>query len=47
MPETDTGAAGTPTVTSGATIQLEDLTKLYPGNPSPAVDNVSMDIKAA
>ncbi|WP_419995360.1 betaine/proline/choline family ABC transporter ATP-binding protein [Streptomyces boninensis] len=31
---------------SGATIRLENLTKRYPGSAAPAVDNVSMDIKA-
>ncbi|MFI6766928.1 betaine/proline/choline family ABC transporter ATP-binding protein [Streptomyces sp. NPDC050355] len=31
---------------SGASIQLENLTKVYPGNPNPAVDNVNMEIKA-
>ena len=34
------------TPTHGATIELENLTKLYPGNPQPAVDNVSMEIRA-
>lgn len=33
------------TETSGAGIQLENLSKRYPGNPNPAVDNVSMEIK--
>ncbi|MFI2241360.1 betaine/proline/choline family ABC transporter ATP-binding protein [Streptomyces chrestomyceticus] len=33
------------TTASGAGIALENLSKLYPGNPTPAVDNVSMDIK--
>ncbi|UQI49182.1 betaine/proline/choline family ABC transporter ATP-binding protein [Streptomyces sp. HU2014] len=36
-------AAGKP---SGATIELENLTKRYPGNPTPAVDCVNMEIKA-
>jgi osmoprotectant transport system ATP-binding protein len=31
---------------SGASIELENLTKRYPGTPRPAVDNVTMDIKA-
>ncbi|NGN67881.1 betaine/proline/choline family ABC transporter ATP-binding protein [Streptomyces sp. A7024] len=31
---------------SGANIRLENLTKRYPGSAAPAVDNVSMDIKA-
>ncbi|MGW1586073.1 betaine/proline/choline family ABC transporter ATP-binding protein [Streptomyces sp. NPDC002386] len=34
------------TSTHGATIELENLTKLYPGNPQPAVDNVTMEIRA-
>ncbi|MGW9079959.1 betaine/proline/choline family ABC transporter ATP-binding protein [Streptomyces kronopolitis] len=34
------------TSTSGASIRLENLTKLYPGNQAPAVDNVNMEIKA-
>ncbi|WP_250400691.1 betaine/proline/choline family ABC transporter ATP-binding protein [Streptomyces cellostaticus] len=34
------------TSTHGATIELENLTKRYPGNPQPAVDNVSMEIRA-
>jgi osmoprotectant transport system ATP-binding protein len=38
--------AATTRTTSGATIHLDNLTKRYPGNPNPAVDNVSMDIKA-
>ncbi|WP_416370623.1 betaine/proline/choline family ABC transporter ATP-binding protein [Streptomyces sp. PR69] len=45
----NTGSASTavsPDGASGATIQLENLTKRYPGNPTPAVDNVSMEIKA-
>jgi len=50
VPETTTGPVEpTPTRpagTSGATIQLEELSKSYPGSPAPAVDNVSMDIKA-
>ncbi|WP_414930636.1 betaine/proline/choline family ABC transporter ATP-binding protein [Streptomyces sp. SHP 1-2] len=36
------GAAGT----TGAGIELEGLTKHYPGSPQPAVDNVSMEIRA-
>ncbi|MFI6053091.1 ABC transporter ATP-binding protein [Streptomyces violascens] len=31
---------------SGASIQLENLTKRYPGNPGPSVDSVSMEIRA-
>ncbi|MEU0247831.1 betaine/proline/choline family ABC transporter ATP-binding protein [Streptomyces sp. NPDC006235] len=37
MPETDG---------HGASIELESLTKRYPGSAQPAVDNVSMEIKA-
>jgi osmoprotectant transport system ATP-binding protein len=33
-------------VSEGAAIVLENLTKRYPGNPEPAVDSVSMEIKA-
>ena len=32
--------------TTGATIELENLTKRYPGSPRPAVDSVTMEIKA-
>ncbi|MFF1305300.1 betaine/proline/choline family ABC transporter ATP-binding protein [Streptomyces sp. NPDC058307] len=32
--------------TSGASIELENLTKRYPGSPQPAVDNVTLEIKA-
>jgi osmoprotectant transport system ATP-binding protein len=32
--------------TTGATIELENLTKRYPGSPNPAVDEVNMEIKA-
>jgi osmoprotectant transport system ATP-binding protein len=32
--------------TRGAAIELENLSKRYPGRPSPAVDNVSLEIKA-
>ena len=32
--------------TSGASIELQNLTKRYPGSPRPAVDNVTMEIKA-
>ncbi|MFC9928606.1 betaine/proline/choline family ABC transporter ATP-binding protein [Streptomyces sp. NPDC127190] len=31
---------------AGATIELENLSKRYPGSAQPAVDNVSMEIKA-
>ncbi|MFE1176666.1 betaine/proline/choline family ABC transporter ATP-binding protein [Streptomyces sp. NPDC058773] len=34
------------TPASGARIHLENLTKTYPGNPTPAVDNVNLEIKA-
>ncbi len=34
------------TTTSGASIELENLTKKYPGTPQPAVENVNMEIKA-
>ena len=30
----------------GASIELENLTKRYPGSPQPSVDNVSMEIRA-
>ncbi|MGW0423991.1 betaine/proline/choline family ABC transporter ATP-binding protein [Streptomyces sp. NPDC003015] len=32
--------------TLGASIELENLTKRYPGSPQPAVDNVTLDIRA-
>lgn len=32
--------------TTGAAIGLENLTKRYPGNPEPSVDDVSMEIEA-
>jgi osmoprotectant transport system ATP-binding protein len=44
-----TGAATTGTTTgatTGATIELENLTKRYPGSRTPAVDSVSMEVKA-
>jgi osmoprotectant transport system ATP-binding protein len=34
------------TAASGASIELENLTKRYPGSSAPAVDNVTMKIKA-
>ncbi|WP_405614474.1 betaine/proline/choline family ABC transporter ATP-binding protein [Streptomyces sp. NBC_00076] len=34
------------TATSGASIELENLSKRYPGAPGPAVDSVTMEIKA-
>ncbi|MFG3119673.1 betaine/proline/choline family ABC transporter ATP-binding protein [Streptomyces sp. NPDC048197] len=50
MPETTdqpatNGRPATPAA-SGAGIRLENLTKTYPGNPAPAVEDVSMEIKA-
>ncbi|MFF0126446.1 betaine/proline/choline family ABC transporter ATP-binding protein [Streptomyces mirabilis] len=49
MPET-TEVAGPPegahTSTTGATIELENLTKRYPSSREPAVDSVNMKIKA-
>ncbi|MFJ9853531.1 ABC transporter ATP-binding protein [Streptomyces sp. NPDC101150] len=44
MPEPSESTAET--TTTGARIQLESLTKTYPGTPTPAVDNVNMEIKA-
>ncbi|MFJ9042083.1 ABC transporter ATP-binding protein [Streptomyces sp. NPDC102347] len=44
MPEPETSEAGPRSV--GAPIELEGLIKRYPGSRQPAVDNVSMDIKA-
>jgi osmoprotectant transport system ATP-binding protein len=44
--ETTSADAPGATGTTGATIELENLTKRYPGSPLPAVDNVSMEIKA-
>ncbi|MBW8822582.1 MAG: ATP-binding cassette domain-containing protein, partial [Streptomyces sp.] len=32
--------------TSGASVELENLTKRYPGTARPAVDNVTMEIRA-
>ncbi|MEV2215344.1 ABC transporter ATP-binding protein [Streptomyces sp. NPDC050997] len=34
------------TAASGASIELENLSKRYPGSPAPAVDNVTMEINA-
>ncbi|MEU2622189.1 betaine/proline/choline family ABC transporter ATP-binding protein [Streptomyces sp. NPDC007157] len=34
------------TESHGASIELENLTKRYPGSPQPAVDNVNMEIRA-
>ncbi|MFI9822402.1 ABC transporter ATP-binding protein [Streptomyces sp. NPDC052013] len=39
-------ASDTPAAKAGATIELEHLTKRYPHSAQPAVDNVSMDIRA-
>ncbi|MFE5143316.1 betaine/proline/choline family ABC transporter ATP-binding protein [Streptomyces fagopyri] len=39
-------AAVAHTSTTGATIELEHLTKRYPGSRDPAVDSVNMEIKA-
>ena len=44
MPEPETTEAAPPS--SGAAIELEGLTKRYPGSDRPAVDNVSMEIGA-
>ncbi|MFE9772899.1 betaine/proline/choline family ABC transporter ATP-binding protein [Streptomyces sp. NPDC005931] len=47
MPETTPGTTRTPLPpTTGATIELEHLTKRYPGSAQPAVDSVSMEIRA-
>ncbi|MFD8545771.1 betaine/proline/choline family ABC transporter ATP-binding protein [Streptomyces sp. NPDC059649] len=43
MPETTDQPAAP---AAGANIRLENLTKIYPGNPTPAVEDVSMEIKA-
>ncbi|MFE9019179.1 betaine/proline/choline family ABC transporter ATP-binding protein [Streptomyces sp. NPDC007808] len=45
MSETGTRGAR-PDGHHGAAIELENLTKRYPGGPQPAVDDVSMEIKA-
>ncbi|MFF9483299.1 betaine/proline/choline family ABC transporter ATP-binding protein [Streptomyces sp. NPDC014676] len=42
----DPGTSGTESRSVGATIELEGLTKRYPGSALPAVDNVSMEIRA-
>ncbi|MFE0374902.1 betaine/proline/choline family ABC transporter ATP-binding protein [Streptomyces inhibens] len=41
MPETPETRA-----TTGARIHLENLTKVYPGSPGPAVENVNLEVKA-
>lgn len=49
MPDRSVSEAGAPGKESGsvgATIELEGLTKRYPGSALPAVENVSMDIRA-
>ncbi|MBC9718237.1 betaine/proline/choline family ABC transporter ATP-binding protein [Streptomyces sp. TRM66268-LWL] len=46
MSETTTTAAPSEKQTTGATIELENLTKRYPGSSDPAVDSVNMEIKA-
>ncbi|MFZ3557839.1 betaine/proline/choline family ABC transporter ATP-binding protein [Streptomyces sp. BH055] len=49
MPETTTTATTEPSgapEASGASIELENLTKRYPGSSDPAVDSVNMEIKA-
>ncbi|MFZ3570255.1 betaine/proline/choline family ABC transporter ATP-binding protein [Streptomyces sp. BH097] len=49
MPETTTTATTEPSgapEASGASIELENLTKRYPGSTDPAVDSVNMEIKA-
>ncbi|MGD3111071.1 ABC transporter ATP-binding protein [Streptomyces sp. YGL11-2] len=43
--ETTAPAAANPAA-AGAGIRLENLTKVYPGTAGPAVDNVSMEIRA-
>ncbi|WP_069811103.1 betaine/proline/choline family ABC transporter ATP-binding protein [Streptomyces sp. TP-A0874] len=44
-PESPSQSSSGPAVT-GATIQLDNLSKRYPGNALPAVDSVTMDINA-
>ncbi|NBE53546.1 betaine/proline/choline family ABC transporter ATP-binding protein [Streptomyces boluensis] len=43
---TSSGSTGSAAAATGATIELENLTKRYPGSPNPAVDEVNMEIKA-
>jgi osmoprotectant transport system ATP-binding protein len=45
-PATSQSAAAIPATTGGATIQLLDVTKIYPGSDAPAVDHVTMEITA-
>ncbi len=42
----DSAATKSAARTTGATIELENLTKRYPGSSDPAVDSVNMEIKA-
>ncbi|MEG3630059.1 betaine/proline/choline family ABC transporter ATP-binding protein [Streptomyces poriticola] len=48
MPSGSSGAAGSAAgaAASGAAIELHNLTKRYPNSAQPAVDNVSMEIRA-
>jgi len=46
MTQTDAAIASTEHVTHGVAIELVDVTKRYPGQQEPAVDNVSMHIPA-
>ena len=52
MPDTALGSttsqtpAAIPAATGGATIQLQGVTKNYPGQAEPAVDHITMDIAA-
>ena len=46
MTQTETVATPTEQVTHGVDIELVDVTKRYPGQQEPAVDNVSMHIPA-
>lgn len=43
---TSRSAAPIPATTGGATIQLLDVTKSYPGSEAPAVDHITLDIAA-
>jgi osmoprotectant transport system ATP-binding protein len=42
----ETTTAPTATATTGASIHLQGVTKQYPGQPRPAVDNIDLDIRA-
>ncbi|MDF9813466.1 betaine/proline/choline family ABC transporter ATP-binding protein [Streptomyces sp. SPB162] len=46
MPEPSDRSPTAPASVAGAAIQLENLTKRYPGTAAPAVDSVSMEIRA-